>query len=73
MWYIFGLRLYDNNDALVLSTGKRWSSKECLTHTELLEEGERIIGYKLKVDPWNTEKALHSNLQLIIGSLILFN
>jgi hypothetical protein len=55
---------------LVLSTGNRWNIKKFKTHTELLEDGERIIGYKSKDDPWNSENSLHSDLQLIIGRLI---
>ena len=58
------------NNALVLSTGNRWESKDYATHTELLEEGERIIGFKSRADPWNSDIAFHLDFQLIIGRLV---
>ncbi len=44
--FMFGFKLYAQNGAIVLQTGYDWVQYGYYkTHTENLDEGERIIGY----------------------------
>jgi len=43
--FLCGFKLYDQNGAIVLKTGYNWEKKGFSTHTENLDEGERILGY----------------------------
>jgi len=42
--YLYGFKLYDQNGTIVLQTGFDWENSY-QTHTEILVEGERILGY----------------------------
>ncbi len=42
---LYGFKLYAENGAIVLQTGLDWVQYGCPTHTENLDEGERILGY----------------------------
>ena len=44
-----GFKLYDAQGNVLLKTGFDWVKHGCSTHTELLEEGERILGYKSRI------------------------
>ena len=46
-----GFKLYDQNGTIVLQTGYNWVKNSKKTHTEHLDEGERIIGYISRT--WN--------------------
>ncbi len=56
-----GLRFYDKNHRLVISIGNVWNHMDYLTSTELLEEGERIIGFNSKVCPEYEDAAYQIN------------
>ena len=43
--WLYGFKLYAENGAIVLQTGYDWVEDGWSTHTENLDEGERIIGY----------------------------
>ena len=64
-----GFRFYDQNGAVVLQTGYDWvKENNHRTLTEILQEGERIIGYISR--NWkNDGRANHSDFQFVIGRL----
>ena len=43
--FLCGFKLYAQNGAIVLQTGWDWVKSGYKTHTENLDEGERILGY----------------------------
>ncbi len=51
----------------MLKTGLDWVANGHKTHTVILADGERVIGYKSKVD---ATLACHYDFQLIIGRLV---
>ena len=42
---LMGFKFYAENGAIVLQTGFDWVEDGYKTHTENLDEGERILGY----------------------------
>ena len=53
----------------MLKTGYDWVAKDwCKTHTVILADGERVIGYKSRI-PYTTD-AYHYDFQLVIGRLV---
>ena len=65
---LMGFKLYAENGAIVLQTGYDWVKNGCETHTENLDEGERIIGYisRTAVNGY----ADHLDFQFVIGRLV---
>jgi hypothetical protein len=61
-----GLKFYSKDGAIVLKTAIDIVSE---TQTVYLEDGERVIGYKSRIDP-EKPNAYHNDFQLIIGRLI---
>ena len=67
---LLGLKFYGKDGAVVLKTGWDWGDRDRYkTHTEYLEEGERVIGYKSRRIPELPNHAWHFDFQLIIGRL----
>ena len=66
--WLCGFKLYAKNGAIVLQTGYDWVKYGRLTHTENLEEGERILGYISRT--WDDGCALHLDFQFVIGRLV---
>jgi hypothetical protein len=65
-----GFRFYDQNGAVVLQTGYDWvKGNNHRTLTEILQEGERIIGY-ISRDWKNDGYANHCDFQFVIGRLV---
>ena len=66
--WLFGFKLYAENGAIVLQTGWDWVKGGWETHTENLDEGERIIGYisRSLYDGY----AAHFDFQFVIGRLV---
>ena len=66
--FLYGFKLYDQNGAIVLQTGYDWVEYGHPTHTENLDEGERILGYisRTRYDGW----ADHFDFQFVIGRLV---
>ncbi len=52
----------------MLKTGFDWVAGGYKTHTVILADGERVIGYKSRI-PYATS-ALHYDFQLVIGRLV---
>ena len=50
----------------MLKTGFDWVANNCKTHTVVLADGERVIGYKSRSD---ATYANHYDFQLLIGRL----
>ncbi len=63
-----GFKLYAENGAIVLQTGVDWVEDGYPTHTENLDEGERIIGYISST--WSDSMANHFDFQFVIGRLV---
>ncbi len=64
-----GFWLYAQNGAIVLQTGYHdWEEDGYLTHTENLDEGERILGYISRT--WRDGWAAHYDFQFVIGRLV---
>ncbi len=58
--YLRWLKFYTKDGAVVLKTARDWvSDSSYKIHTVLLEDGERVIGYKSASDPWNPNSAWH--------------
>ena len=57
--YLYGFKLYAENGAIVLQTGFDWVKNGYKTHTENLDEGERILGYISRTV--NYKYAFHSD------------
>ena len=53
--------MYDSNYVIVLTVGDFREDMKCITHIELLEVGERIIGYKSSALPHFKEFAFHDD------------
>ena len=51
--------MYDANGRLVLWFGNQWGNQEFKVHSELLQNGERIIGYKSRAHPAYEDCAIH--------------
>ncbi len=63
-----GLKFYSKDGAVVLKTGWDWvAHSSCKTHTVVLADGERVIGYKSR---GHATSAAHYDFQLIIGRLV---
>jgi hypothetical protein len=43
---LYGLKFYSKDGAVVLKTGYDWVAGSYKTHTVVLADGERVIGYK---------------------------
>ncbi len=67
---LYGLKFYSKDGAVVLKTGYDWVADGGKSHTEYLEDGERVIGYKSRIDPDYPNSAWHWDFQLIIGCLV---
>ncbi len=52
----------------MLKTGYDWVANGWKTHTVILADGERVIGYKSRI-PYDTH-AYHFDFQLVIGCLV---
>ena len=63
-----GFKLYAQNGAIVLQTGWDWEEDGYPTHTENLDEGERILGYISST--WSKGTACHFDFQFVIGRLV---
>ena len=63
-----GFKLYAENGAIVLQTGFDWVEDGYPTHTENLDEGERILGYISRT--WMNGYADHCDFQFVIGRLV---
>jgi hypothetical protein len=64
-----GFKLYAENGAIVLRTDYHdWVEDGYHTHTENLDEGERIIGYISRTV--NKGCAGHGDFQFVIGRLV---
>ena len=63
-----GFKLYAENGAIVLQTGFDWVKNGYPTHTENLDEGERILGYISST--WLNGNADHRDFQFVIGRLV---
>ncbi len=66
--WLCGFKLYAENGAIVLQTGFDWVQNGHKTHTENLDEGERIIGYISR--KWYFGFAAHCDFQFVIGRLV---
>ena len=66
--FLCGVKLYAENGAIVLQTGYDWVKDGFETHTENLDEGERILGYISRTcfDGY----AKHLDFQFVIGRLV---
>ncbi len=66
--FLAGFKLYAENGAIVLQTCSDWVEHGYPTHTENLDEGERILGYisRALYDGY----AAHSDFQFVIGRLV---
>ncbi len=65
---LYGLKFYSKDGAVVLKTGHNWvANSYCKTHTVILADGERVIGYKSRSHATN---AWHYDFQLLIGRLV---
>jgi len=64
---LWGLKFYSKDGAVVLKTGYDWVAGGCKTHTVILADGERVIGYKSRSHATN---AWHYDFQLLIGRLV---
>ena len=64
--FLFGFKLYAENGAIVLQTSKYREYSG--THTEYLDEGERIIGYRSS--SVSNLRANHDDFQFVIGRLV---
>ena len=51
----------------MLKTGYDWVAGGCKTHTVMLADGERVIGYKSR---GRATDACHFDFQLVIGRLV---
>ena len=65
---LVGFKLYAENGAIVLQTDWDWVKAGWDTHTENLDEGERIIGYISR--PVGNVSAWHFDFQFVIGRLV---
>ncbi len=65
---LMGFKLYAQNGAIVLQTGYDWVNNGYPTHTENLDEGERILGYISRT--WRDGFANHCDFQFVIGRLV---
>ncbi len=63
-----GFKLYAQNGAIVLQTGWDWVKWGRETHTENLDEGERILGYISRT--YINGDADHCDFQFVIGRLV---
>ena len=66
--WLLGFKLYAENGAIVLQTGFDWIKNGYYTHTENLDEGERIIGYISRA--LYNDYAFHYDFQFVIGRLV---
>ena len=58
--WLRGLKFYTKDGALVLKTAYDWvGNSNCKTHTVLLEDGERVIGFKSGSHPAYPNRAYH--------------
>ncbi len=65
---LLGLKFYSKDGAVVLKTGYDWVYYNgCKTHTVILADGERVIGYKSR---GHATGAYHYDFQLLIGRLV---
>ena len=65
---LYGLKFYSKDGAVVLKTGFDWvASSSYKTHTVILADGERVIGYKSRS---HATHAYHYDFQLLIGRLV---
>ncbi len=68
--WLLGFKLYAQNGAIVLQTGFDWvKNANSKTHTENLDEGERILGY-ISRTWYNNGYAIHMDFQFVIGRLV---
>ena len=65
---LFGFKFYAENGAIVLQTGWDWVKIGDKTHTENLDEGERILGYISRT--LRDGCAYHCDFQFVIGRLV---
>jgi hypothetical protein len=57
---LYGFKFYTKDGALVLKTAWDWVGHSSYkTHTVLLEDGERVIGYKSRSHPEYPNRAYH--------------
>ncbi len=65
---VYGFKLYAENGDIVLQTDYDWVGLGWKTHTENLDEGERILGYisRTVLDG----RAYHMDFQFVIGRLV---
>ncbi len=63
-----GFKLYAENGAIVLQTDFDWVDAGWETHTENLDEGERILGYISRT--YEKGYADHCDFQFVIGRLV---
>ena len=62
-----GLKFYSKDGAVVLKTSYDWVANGYKTHTVILADGERVIGYKSRS---HATYAYHYDFQLLIGRLV---
>ena len=68
--FLCGFKLYAQNGAIVLQTSfHNWEEFDFKTHTENLDEGERILGYISRTG-YNIGAADHKDFQFVIGRLV---
>ncbi len=62
---LFGLKIYDREGALVFENEKSWVDSHCECMETVLQEGERIVGFKSHIKKKNTEPGtVHFSLLL---------
>ena len=66
-YLLLGLKFYSRDGAVILQAGADWIAWGYNTHTVQLADGERVIGYKSRVD---AHYDCHYDFQLIIGRLV---
>ena len=64
---LYGLKFYSKDGAVVLKTNYDWVANGNKTHTVILADGERVIGYKSR---GHATVAYHFDFQLVIGRLV---
>ena len=65
---LVGFKFYDKNGVVVFATRWDWVKIGFKTHTEHLEDGERVIGYKSRIQ--YKDYASHFDFQFVIGFVV---